>query len=210
MEFTEDEISDCVSRWSATGLLYNLPLHEKQELAPIFDNVSRLALSLTEKNKISIQTLEKLEDTMFPICRRLYRRVGFDFDIERMVDSLIKEIENIGTKFAHKNFSWEVGEDKKNPIVNFCINFADTYEDEVISKKQFSDKEYTERVDKALDILRQILLNKEMVSFVDRTNSDWRVMLSDAKKSPKQTRYWNQNVSKEFLTAILSDSNRGI
>ena len=90
MEFTEDEISDCVSRWSATGLLYNLPLHEKQELAPIFDNVSRLALSLTEKNKISIQTLEKLEDTMFPICRRLYRRVGFDFDIERMVDSLIK------------------------------------------------------------------------------------------------------------------------
>jgi hypothetical protein len=203
MEFTEDEISDCVSRWSATGLLYNLPLHEKQELAPIFDNVSRLALSLTEKNKISIQTLEKLEDTMFPICRRLYRRVGFDFDIERMVDSLIKEIEN-------KNFSEIDYENKKNPIVNFCINFADTYEDEVINKKQFSDKEYTERVDKALDILRQILLNKEMVSFVDRTNSDWKVMLSDAKKSSKQTRYWNQNVSKEFLTAILSDSNKGI
>ena len=203
MEYTEDEISDCVNRWSATGLLYGLPLHEKQELAPIFDNISRLALSLTEKNKISIQTLEKLEDTMFPICRRLYRRVGFDFDIERMMDSLIKEIET-------KNFSVEVGEDKKNPIVSFCINFADTYEDEVINKKQFSDKEYTERVDKALGILRQILLNKEMVSFVDRTNSDWKVMLSDAKKSSKQTRYWNQNVSKEFLTAILNDTNKGI
>lgn len=203
MEFTEDEISDCVSRWSSTGLLYGLPLHEKQELAPIFDNVSRMALSLTDKNKISIKTLEKLEDTMFPICRRLYRRVGFDFDIEKMMDSLIKEIET-------KDFSGEVSGDKKNPIVNFCINFADTYEDEVISKKQFSDKEYSERVDKALTILRQILLNKEMVSFVDRTNSDWKVMLSDAKKSPKQTRYWNQNVSKEFLTAILSDTNKGI
>lgn len=203
MEFTEDEISDCVSRWSSTGLLYGLPLHEKQELAPIFDNVSRMALSLTDKNKISIKTLEKLEDTMFPICRRLYRRVGFDFDIEKMMDSLIKEIET-------KDFSGEVSGDKKNPIVNFCINFADTYEDEVISKKQFSDKEYSERVDKALAILRQILLNKEMVSFVDRTNSDWKVMLSDAKKSPKQTRYWNQNVSKEFLTAILSDTNKGI
>ena len=203
MEYTEDEILDIVTRWENTGLLYGLPLHEKQELAPIFDNVSRMALSLTDKDKISIKTLEKLEDTMFPICRRLYRRVGFDFDIEKMMDSLIKEIET-------KDFSGEVSDDKKNPIVNFCINFADTYEDEVISKKQFSDKEYTERVDKALGILRQILLNKEMVSFVDRTNSDWKVMLSDAKKSPKQTRYWNQNVSKEFLTAILSDTNKGI
>jgi hypothetical protein len=162
-----------------------------------------MALSLTDKNKIPIQTLEKLEDTMFPICRRLYRRVGFDFDIERMMDSLIKEIED-------KSFPGDFRDDKKNPIVNFCINFADTYEDEIISKKQFSDKEYTERVDKALGILRQILLNKEMVSFVDRTDSDWKVMLSDAKKSPKQTRYWNQNVSKEFLTAILGDTNKGV
>jgi hypothetical protein len=203
MEYTEDEILDVVTRWENTGLLYGLPLHEKQELAPIFDNISRMALSLTDKNKIPIQTLEKLEDTMFPICRRLYRRVGFDFDIERMMDSLIKEIED-------KSFPGDFRDDKKNPIVNFCINFADTYEDEIISKKQFSDKEYTERVDKALGILRQILLNKEMVSFVDRTDSDWKVMLSDAKKSPKQTRYWNQNVSKEFLTAILGDTNKGV
>ena len=203
MEYTEDEILDVVTRWENTGLLYGLPLHEKQELAPIFDNISRMALSLTDKNKISIQTLEKLEDTMFPICRRLYRRVGFDFDIERMMDSLIKEIED-------KSFPGDFRDDKKNPIVNFCINFADTYEDEIISKKQFSDKEYTERIDKALGILRQILLNKEMVSFVDRTNPDWKIMLSDAKKSPKVTRYWNQNVTKEFLTAILSDTNKGI
>jgi len=202
MEYTEDEILDIVTRWENTGLLYGLPLHEKQELAPIFDNVSRMSLSLTDKNKISMTTLEKLSDTMFPICRRLYRRVGFDFDIEKMLESLIKEIEN-------QDLSG-VTDDNKSTIVNFCINFADSYEDEVISKKQFSDKEYTERVDKALGILRQILLNKEMVSFVDRTNSDWKVMLSDAKKSPKQTRYWNQNVSKEFLTAILSDTNKGI
>jgi hypothetical protein len=60
MEYTEDEILDVVTRWENTGLLYGLPLHEKQELAPIFDNISRMALSLTDKNKISIQTLEKL------------------------------------------------------------------------------------------------------------------------------------------------------
>lgn len=49
-----------------------------------------------------------------------------------------------------------------------------------------------------------------MVSFVDKTNSDWKIMLSDSKKSSKQTRYWNQNTSKEFLTAILSDTNKGV
>jgi len=98
----------------------------------------------------------------------------------------------------------------KNPIVEFAVVFADTYDDDIISKKQFSDTEYIERVDKILDTVRHILLNKELVSFVDRTSSDWKIMLSDAKKSKNQTRYWNQTVSKEFITAILSDTNKGI
>ena len=203
MEYTEDEILDAVQRWDHTGLLYGLPLHEKQELAPIFDNVSKIALSLTEKNKISSKTLDKLEDTMFPICRRLYRRVGFDFDIEKMMESLIKELET--KDFVDTNVKGE-----KNPIVNFCIEFSDLYEDENIVKNQFNDEEYEERVDKILETLKVILLNKEMVSFVDRTNPDWKVMLSDAKKSPKVTRYWNQNVTKEFLSAILNDTNKGV
>lgn len=203
MEYTEDEILDVVQRWENTGLLYGLPLHEKQELAPIFDNISRIALSLTEKNKISMKTLEKLEDTMFPICRRLYRRVGFDFDVEKMMESLIKELET--KDFVDTNVKGE-----KNPIVQFCIEFSDLYEDENIIKNQFNDEEYEERVDKILETLKTILLNKEMVSFVDRTNPDWKVMLSDAKKSPKVTRYWNQNVTKEFLSAILNDTNKGI
>ncbi len=203
MEYTEDEILDVVQRWENTGLLYGLPLHEKQELAPIFDNISRIALSLTEKNKISMKTLEKLEDTMFLICRRLYRRVGFDFDVEKMMESLIKELET--KDFVDTNVKGE-----KNPIVQFCIEFSDLYEDENIIKNQFNDEEYEERVDKILETLKTILLNKEMVSFVDRTNPDWKIMLSDAKKSPKVTRYWNQNVTKEFLTAILSDTNKGI
>lgn len=203
MEYTEDEILDAVQRWDHTGLLYGLPLHEKQELAPIFDNVSKIALSLTEKNKISSKTLDKLEDTMFPICRRLYRRVGFDFDVEKMMESLIKELEI-------KDFVDTNAKGEKNPIVQFCIQFSDLYEDENIVKNQFNDEEYEERVDKIIETLKSILLNKDMVSFVDRTNSDWRVMLSDTKKSPKVTRYWNQNVTKEFLSAILNDTNKGI
>ena len=203
MEYTEDEILDAVQRWDHTGLLYGLPLHEKQELAPIFDNVSKIALSLTEKNKISSKTLDKLEDTMFPICRRLYRRVGFDFDVEKMMESLIKELEV--KEFTDTNIKGE-----KNPIVQFCIQFSDLYEDENIVKNQFDDEEYEERVDKILETLKTILLNKDMVSFVDKTNPECKVMLSDAKKSPKQTRYWNQNVTKEFLSAILNDTNKGL
>lgn len=203
MEYTEDEILDAVQRWDHTGLLYGLPLHEKQELAPIFDNVSKIALSLTEKNKIPSKTLDKLEDTMFPICRRLYRRVGFDFDVEKMMESLIKELEV--KEFTDTNIKGE-----KNPIVQFCIQFSDLYEDENIVKNQFDDEEYEERVDKILETLKTILLNKDMVSFVDKTNPEWKVMLSDAKKSPKQTRYWNQNVTKEFLSAILNDTNKGL
>ena len=208
MEYTEDEISDCVSRWSSTGLLYGLPLHEKQELAPIFDNISRIALSLTEKKKLSSKTLDKLEDTMFPICRRLYRRVGFDFDVEKMMESLIKELEV--KELEVKEFTDTNIKGEKNPIVQFCIEFSDLYEDENIVKNQFDEEEYEERVDKILETLKTILLNKDMVSFVDKTNPEWKVMLSDAKKSPKQTRYWNQNVTKEFLSAILNDTNKGL
>jgi hypothetical protein len=97
-----------------------------------------------------------------------------------------------------------------NPIVEFCVKFADGYEDETISNKQFNDEEYIERVDKVLDTLRHILLNKDMVSFVDRTNSDWKIMLSDAKKSPTQVRYWNQKICKEFFNQIISDTNKAI
>jgi hypothetical protein len=195
MEETE-EILDIVNRWENTGLLYGLPLYEKQELAPIFDNISRVALSKTNKDELSMTVLEDLEDTMFPICRRLYRRVGSEFDVEKMLDLLIKELKENKHKVIKEG-------DVKNPLVSFCVGFADSYEDDFI-------KEYEERVDKTLNMLRKILLNNEMVSFVDRTSSDWKIMFSDTKKSPKQIRYWNQNVCKEFLNSILNDTNKGI
>ena len=94
--------------------------------------------------------------------------------------------------------------------MSFCIDFADIYEDEIINKKQFNSEEYTERVDKILDSLRTILLNSEMVSFIDRTNSDWKIILSDSKKSGKQTRYWNQKIAQEVLLSTLQDTNKGI
>lgn len=204
MEYTEEEILDVVQRWDHTGLLYGLPLYEKQELAPIFDNASRIVLS----TNLPFEVSDKLEDVMFPICRRLYRRVGSEFDIEKMISTLIKEVTEKKETLIHE--TTDLTDKSSTPVVKFCVEFADTYEDEVISKKQFSDEEYTERVDKILGVMRDILLNKDMVSFMDRTNSDWKIMLSDSKKSPKQTRYWNQKVVQETLASIIRDTNKGI
>lgn len=205
MEYTDEEILEVVQRWENTGLLYGLPLYEKQELAPIYDNVARLALSKLDNGEVTRKISDLLDSTMFPICRRLYRRVGCDFNIEKMVNSLVKKvIEN------EEVLEKPIVDKATNPIVEFCVEFADTYEDEIISKKQFNNEDYTERVDKILDSLRHILLNKEMVSFVDRTNSDWKIMLSDSKKSPKQTRYWNQKIAQEVLSSTLRDTNKGI
>lgn len=204
MEYTEEEILDVVQRWDHTGLLYGLPLYEKQELAPIFDNASRIVLS----TNLPFEVSDKLEDVMFPICRRLYRRVGSEFDIEKMISTLIKEVTEKKETLIHE--TTDLTDKSSTPVVKFCVEFADTYEDEVISKKQFSDEEYAERVEKILGVMRDILLNKDMVSFMDRTNSDWKIMLSDSKKSPKQTRYWNQKVVQETLASIIRDTNKGI
>jgi len=206
MEYTEDEILEVVQRWDQTGLLYGIPLYEKQELAPIYDNITRLVLSKTESGEVSRSLSDMMDSVMYPICRRLYRRVGSEFDYEIMINHLI-----IRTKENYTKLSQPVDTDKSvNPIVEFCIEFADTYEDDIIVKKQFNDEEYTERVDKIINTLRNILLNKDMISFVDRTNSDWKLIMSDSKKSPKQTRYWNQKISQEILSAVLRDTNKGI
>jgi histone H3/H4 len=206
MEYTDEEILDVVQRWDNTGLLYGLPLYEKQELAPIYDNVARVNLSKIDSDNIPRKISDLMDSVMYPICRRLYRRVGSEFNVEKMVVELIKRVVE-----SQDTLTKTTVDDKVvNPIVEFCVEFADTYEDEIISKKQFNDEEYIERVDKILDSLRIILLNKEMVSFVDRTNSDWKIMVSDSKKSPKQTRYWNQKIVQEVLSSILRDTNKGI
>jgi len=204
-EQNDEYVVECINRWEGTGLLYGLPLYEKQELAPIYDNVARVSLSKFENGEISRKLSDLMDSVMFPICRRLYRRVGTEFNIEKMISTLTTKVIE-----CQEQLSQPVVDKAVNPIVEFCVEFADTYEDETINKKQFNNEEYVERVDKILDTIRQILLNKEMVSFIDRTNSDWKIMLSDSKKSTKQTRYWNQKVCKEFIAQILSDTNKGI
>ena len=129
MEYTEeDDILEIVQRWDNTGLLYGLPMYEKQELAPIFENVTRVALSKYSNKEVPRNISDLMDSVMFPICRRLYRRVGSDFDIEKMVNDLIKKVtenQDMLTQTDDKT----IKDKPVNPIVSFCIAFADIYED---------------------------------------------------------------------------------
>ena len=58
--------------------------------------------------------------------------------------------------------------------------------------------------------MKEILLEDRMVSFVDRTDSEWKLVYSDKKKSEYQTRLWNQKIVTELLRTTLMDTNRGI
>lgn len=203
----KEEILDVLERWESTGLLTGLPPWEKEELALLYDNVTRVMLS--KAGTISDDIYETLGDVTLPTTRRLYRRVGINFDINNMVNTLlqsvVKNYKEI-VKPANKDDNGNVS----NPIVEFCVEFADTYEDDDIKRKIFSKEQYEERVDDILYTLKKILLSDDMVSFVDRSDSDWKVMYSDTKKSPNQVRMWNQKRAIETLHGILNETNQGV
>jgi hypothetical protein len=205
MEFTEDEILEVVQRWENTGLLYGLPLYEKQELAPIFDNVARISLYKLDKGLITREVSDLLDNVMYPICRRLYRRVGSDFEVERMMEHLIKQVVENKTQLSKT-----ITEKVNNPIVEFCVNFADVYSDEKIDKNRFTKEEYKERVTKILNILEKVLTDDKMVSLVDKTTGEWVILHSDAVVSESRIRTHNQKAAQEFLRQVLFDTNKGL
>ena len=203
----KEEILDVLERWENTGLLTGLPPWEKEELALLYDNVTRVMLSKAETLKDDIY--ETLGDVTLPTTRRLYRRVGINFDINNMMDELTKKVSKYYQQINQPPSKDDHG-NLTNPIVEFCVEFADTYEDDDIKRKVFSKEQYVERVDKILDIMRTVLLSDDMVSFVDRSDNDWKVLYSDTKKSPNQVRVWNQKRAIETLHGILNETNQGI
>jgi hypothetical protein len=203
----KEEILDVLGRWENTGLLTGLPPWEKEELALLYDNVTRVMLS--KAGTIDEDVYETLSDVTLPSTRRLYRRVGINFDINIMVDDLLDKVIKNHDKIISTPIKDEHG-NISNPIVDFCIEFADTYEDDDIKRKTFTKEQYVERVDKVLEMLRTVLLSDEMVSFVDRSDGDWKIMYSDTKKSPLQTRMWNQKRAVETLHGVLNETNQGV
>lgn len=203
----KEEILDVLGRWENTGLLTGLPPWEKEELALLYDNVTRVMLS--KAGTIDEDVYETLSDVTLPSTRRLYRRVGINFDINIMVDDLLDKVIKNHDKIISTPIKDEHG-NISNPIVDFCIEFADTYEDDDIKRKTFTKEQYVERIDKVLEMLRTVLLSDEMVSFVDRSDGDWKIMYSDTKKSPLQTRMWNQKRAVETLHGVLNETNQGV
>jgi hypothetical protein len=203
----KEEILEVLQRWESTGLLTGLPPWEKEELALLYDNVTRVMLS--KADVLDEHVYETLGDVTLPTTRRLYRRVGINFNINNMVNDLVGRVEK-----HYDEINQPPSKDDKgnitNPIVEFCVEFADTYEDEDTRRKTFSKEQYEERVDNILKTMRTVLLSDQMVSFVDRTDSKWKIMYSDTKKSSNQVRMWNQKRAIETLHGILNETNQGI
>ena len=97
-----------------------------------------------------------------------------------------------------------------NPIVDFCIDFADGYEDDLTKKTLLTDSEYEEKINNVLDITQSVLLNKSLVSYVNNVGGSYKIETSIAKKNPQQRRFWNQSVAKNFLESALSEINKGL
>jgi hypothetical protein len=201
-----DDIINVVQRWESLGLLDGVPILQKTELAQIYDNATRLMLSNTSIKKIPKEVSELVEELYIPICRRLYKRVGPNFNLEFMMGQLL------GIVDEKRKTILEFNPEKpaNNPIVDFCIDFADGYEDESTKKTTLTDSEYEEKINNVIDITQSILLNKSLVSYVNNVGGSHRIELSKAKKSVQQKRFWNQSVAKSFLESTLSEINKGL
>ncbi len=201
-----DDVVNVIQRWEATGLLSGVPIIQKAELAQIYDNATRIMLSNKSIKKIPKNIFDNYENTLIPICRRLYRRVGPNFNLEVMMGELLE----IHHKKGDNAFKPNSEKPTENPIVNFCVDFADGYKDELTDKTTLTKEEYENKIKEVLDITKNVLLNESMVSYVNKKEDGYKIELSKAKKNIQQTRFWNQSVAKSFLESTLSEINKGL
>jgi len=199
-----DDIINVVQRWESLGLLTGLPPIEKTELAQILDNATRLLLMDFTLNKIPKKVSDVMDEIYIPICRRLYRRVGPFFDLDNMLSELLGSVDEKWDEI----FSSEVDKSKKDPVVQFCIDFADSYVDDEISKNVLNDEEYHEKVEVLLSKMREILLNKHIVMYTEREGDDFVLKTNNEIKPYLRTRFTNQESAKLFLLGFLSDINK--
>ena len=86
--------SESIERWGTIGLLDGLPIWEKNELALILDNATKIVIDQVKRKALKEEFLDIYDSLYIPICRRLYRRVGPRFDIIKMMDKLIEDTLN--------------------------------------------------------------------------------------------------------------------
>lgn len=195
-------ITESIERWGGLGLLDGLPRYEKEEISQLYDVATRLLLFHTQKETNTF--IDNVTDVFYPVIRRVYRRFGTNIDVENLVITLIDKVK--------EDISYIKGPvlDGVNPLLDFCIKFADTYEDDICKNKQFDKDQYENRIDNMLKLMRDILLHDEIVSYVNRDNNVWDMKISEHKKSPTETRYWNQKTAMVFMEGVIKDTNKGI
>lgn len=201
-----NDILNVVERWEPLGLLEGLPIQEKTELAQIYDNATRLLISERAVKKIPEDIMEIYDNLYIPICRRLYKRVGPYFDLESMMSQLLEVVNKKGKTILEVKPS----EPTSNPVVDFCVDFADTYEDELTNKNTLTEEEYKTKIESMVSILKEILLNDSVVSYVGKEGDEHKLNLVESKRTKEQTRFWNQSVAKNFLNSYLSEINKGL
>jgi len=199
-----DDLVNVVQRWESLGLLEGLPIQEKVELAQIYDNATRLALSEIKLRRVPKNVSDLMDEIFIPICRRLYKRVGTNFDITTMMSDLLESINNNVVDLTKNNPN-----SVEDPIVKFCINFADNYQDEITNVNSLTDEEYRKKVEVLLETMRSILLNDEYINNVEEDGDNFKLIQSSTKKTKNQVRYNNQYVAKNYLSGVLSGINKG-
>jgi len=201
----DDDVINVVQRWDSLGLLEGLPIQEKVELAQIYDNATRLLLAESTLRKIPRKVSDTMDEIFIPVCRRLYRRVGPNFDLENMMGELL----DVVVKDLKTIIKSNPKEPEKNPVVEFCVNFADTYEDDLTNKNTLNDTEYKKKIDELLSNISDILLNERIISYVSNEDGGYKLNFSGVQKTKQQTRFWNQSVAKQLFESVLSDINKG-
>lgn len=199
------DLVNVIQRWESLGLLEGLTTWEKEEMAQIYDNATKLLLSERSVKLLPQEISEIYDNVYIPVCRRLYRRVGGNFDISNMMSSLLEKVNDKGSSLLKT----ETDDPIDNSIVKFCVDFADSYEDEFTSRNVISDEEYSEKINYLLIKLKEIFLNEKMISHVNRDEKEWFFKFSEGEKSKQQTRYWNQKLGRQLLNSVLSDINKG-
>jgi len=198
------EILNVIERWESLGLLEGIPVIEKADLAQIYDNATKLLLSNLTLRKIPKKVSDLMDEIFIPVCRRIYKRVGPSFMLDNMMSELLEEVNN------NIDVLTEEINGVENPIIQFCVNFADNYTDTLTTQNTLSKEEYTDKIKFLISKLETILLNDNMVSYVNKEDGDYNLKLSDNKKSYEQTRFWNQGVAKQLLESFLSNLNKGL
>jgi len=199
-----DDVINVVQRWESLGLLEGLPIQEKVELSQIYDNATRLLLSEISIKKIPKKISDLMDEVFIPICRRLYKRVGPNFSLDNMMGDLLLSVHEKYDELIEIDIS----QPEKNNVVDFCVNFADTYEDDTINENTLTDEEYSLKVKKMLSTIETILLNDNIVSYVDKSDGEYKINIATNKRTKQQTRFWNQSTAKNFLNSILSEINK--